>query len=282
MPFIGAMTLQSLRPLDIEQWHTTLRASGRRRDAGDLAARTIGHAHRVLGRAFQDATKNGYVARNVVRLEPPPKVASEDMVIVRDVPGFIAKLEGSALRAPALLGLLCGLRLGEVLALRWARVDLDAKVVQIRETTEHTRAHGIRFKAPKSRAGHRDVTLPDQVVEALREYRKAQLELRLQLGRGKLPDDALLFTDLAGNPRTPDAVSGAWRDFAARIGMPDVTFHGLRHSHASQLIDAGVDIVTISRRLGHASPDITLRVYAHLFQKDDGKAAAAINAVLNR
>jgi integrase len=60
--------------------------------------------------------------------------------------------------------------------------------------------------------------------------------------------------------------------------MPDVTFHALRHTHASQLIDASVDIVTISKRLGHAKPDITLRIYAHLFRNDDSKAAAAINA----
>ena len=62
--------------------------------------------------------------------------------------------------------------------------------------------------------------------------------------------------------------------------MPEITFHGLRHTHASQLIDAGVDIVTISKRLGHASPDVTLQVYAHLFRRDDDKAAAAINAAL--
>ena len=62
--------------------------------------------------------------------------------------------------------------------------------------------------------------------------------------------------------------------------MPEITLHGLRHTHASQLIEAGVDIVTISKRLGHSSPDVTLRVYAHMFRRDDGKAAAAINAAL--
>ena len=61
--------------------------------------------------------------------------------------------------------------------------------------------------------------------------------------------------------------------------MPEVTFHSLRHTHASQLIDQNVDIVTISKRLGHAKPDITLRIYAHLFRKDDRKAADAINAI---
>jgi integrase len=102
----------------------------------------------------------------------------------------------------------------------------------------------------------------------------------MQLGAGRLPDDALLFSNLDGEPSNPNVVSMAWGVFAAGIGMPDITFHALRHTHASQLIDAGVDIVTISKRLGHAKPDITLRTYAHLFRKDDGKAADAINRAL--
>ena len=63
-------------------------------------------------------------------------------------------------------------------------------------------------------------------------------------------------------------------------GFPDVTLHALRHTHASQLIDAGLDVVTIARRLGHASPNVTLAVYAHLFRQRDDKAAAAVNAAV--
>ena len=83
------------------------------------------------------------------------------MVIVRDVSGLVEKLRGSALHAPALLGLLCGMRLGEVLALRWSCVDFERKIIQIREALEQTKAHGIRFKAPKTAAGRRDITMPD-------------------------------------------------------------------------------------------------------------------------
>jgi integrase len=101
----------------------------------------------------------------------------------------------------------------------------------------------------------------------------------MKLGLGKLPEDALLFSDLDGKPLSRNAVSAAWSHLAASIGLPDVTFHALRHTHASQLIDAGVDIVTIGKRLGHAKPDITLRIYAHMFKKDDSKAAAAINSI---
>jgi integrase len=158
----------------------------------------------------------------------------------------------------------------------------DAKVIKVREAIEATEAHGLRFKPPKSRAGRRDITLPDALVDALREHRKAALEIRLQLGIGKLPDDALLFATIDGAPLWPNNVSVAWRAFAKGIGLPDVRFHALRHTHASQLIDAGVDIVSISKRLGHAKPDITLKVYAHLFRNDDGKCAAAINAAMSR
>jgi integrase len=281
VPHIGAKLLQKLRPLDIETWHEEVRTGGRVRGRGELSARTIGHAHKVLGKALADASGYEVIHRNVARLKKPPKVDDDgEMVIVRDVHDLLKKMEGSALRIPGLLGLLCGMRIGEVLALRWCRVDIDGKVIQVRDALEETKKHGIRSKPPKSRAGKRDITMPDEVVEALRAYRREQLELRMQLGQGRLPDDAMLFANLEGEPRSPSAVSRAWSDFARKIGLPDVTFHNLRHTHASQLIDAGIDIVTISKRLGHAKPDITLRIYAHLFRKDDSKAAAAINAAL--
>jgi integrase len=139
----------------------------------------------------------------------------------------------------------------------------------------------MRFKAAKTKAGRRDITLPDIALQALREHRKRLLETRVKLGLGKLGDDDLLFANLGGKPLRPSAVSSDWGELAERIGMPGVTFHALRHTHASQLIAQGVDIVTISKRLGHAKPSVTLAVYAHMFTSDDRKAAAAINAALN-
>jgi integrase len=272
-PHLGAKTLQKPTRLDVEAWHTTLRNGG-------LAARTIGHAHRVLGKALGDAERDGMVVKNVCKLQRAPKVAQTEMIIVQDVPGLVEKLRGSHLYVPAMVALFTGMRLGEVLALRWNRIDLDGKIISVREALETTKA-GIRFKPPKSKAGRRDITLPEILVNALREHRKAALELRMQLGAGRLPDDALLFANLKGEPLQPGNVSSDWGELAERIGVPRVTFHGLRHSHASQLIDAGVDIVTVSKRLGHAKPSVTLAIYAHMVTTDDSKAAAAINAALS-
>ena len=205
------------------------------------------------------------------------------MVIVQDVPGFIDKIRGTRMYVPALLALVTGMRLGEVLALRDQYVDLDKKVIHVREALEETKAHNVRIKTPKTKAGRRDITLPDIAVEVLSAHRRQLLETRMKLGAGKLPKDALLFGyPLTGAPRRPGNVSSDWGEIAASIGMPEITFHALRHTHASQLIASGIDIVTISNRLGHAKPSVTLTVYAHMFHTDDRKAAEAINAALGK
>jgi Phage integrase, N-terminal SAM-like domain len=146
VPSLGAKAVQKLRPLDIEEWHTTLRNGGRVRGKGGVAARTIGHAHRILGKALRDAGRNGLVTRNVVSEQSAPKIAADEMVIVQELPALVDKLTGFRLRVPAMVALFTGMRLSEVLALRWGRVDLATKVIQVREALEQTKAFGIRAK----------------------------------------------------------------------------------------------------------------------------------------
>jgi len=282
VPQLGNKLLQKLGVLDIEVWHTELRTNGRRRGEGGIAARTIGHAHRVLSKALAEAVKFDLVARNVCKMQPPPKAAASEMQILRDaeLSDTIAKLRGLPIEACAITALFTGMRLGEILALRWRNVKIKGKMIHVHEALEETKAHGLRFKAPKSAAGRRYISLPDVVVEALVEHSRRQLELRMQLGLGKPAEDALVFPTLDGMPQPPSAVSRQWGIVASNIGFPHITFHALRHTHASQLIDAGVDVVTIAQRLGHANPTTTLTTYAHLFRKTDGAAAAAINAAL--
>jgi len=137
---------------------------------------------------------------------------------------------------------------------------------------EETKSHGIRSKAPKTKASRRDITLPDRLVEALRDFRE-QLKLRFKLGAGKLPEDALMFAGINGAPSSQKRYCKDWSAF-----KPEMGFHNLRLTARESIGRYRYDL----KRLVHAKPDITLRIYAHLFTKDDGKAAAAINAALIR
>jgi integrase len=223
--------VQKLKPIDIETWHTTLRASGRKDGQGGLSNRTIGHAHRVLSKALGDGARFDLVSKNVASDQGTPKVNADEMVILTDerVRDLVARLRGRVMYAAGVTALFTGLRRGELLAARWALADIDAaKVLQVREALEETKAHGVRFKKPKTKNGIRDVTLPDIVVDALRDHRRALLELRMALGLGKMPDDALIFPAMDGAPRSPRAFSADWADVAESIGMGDITLQALR------------------------------------------------------
>jgi integrase len=287
-PHIGAVPIQKLKASDIEGWHTSLKIRGRKDGKGGVSNRTISHAHRVLSKALRDAVRHNIVSKNVAAEERAPAVAADEMIIltpeqVRDLP---VKLNGQRMYARAITALYTGMRPQELLALRWNALDLNAKppTVAVSEALEGTKQHGLRFKGPKTASGRRQITLPDIVVDVLREHKRQQLEERMALGLGRPSEDALVFPALRDPslPQAPDAFSAEWRDAADKIGLCGVPLYSLRHTHASQLIDEGVDVVTISKRLGHASPAITLKVYAHLFRKDDGKAAEAINRALQR
>jgi integrase len=104
---------------------------------------------------------------------------------------------------------------------------------------------------------------------------------RLAIGAGKAPADALVFAAWDGSPRSPNALSKEWKAAMTEAEMK-VSLHALRHTHASSLIAAGVDVLTISRRLGHASPSITLDVYGHLFKNIDDRAAQVIEALFGK
>jgi len=286
VPYLGGTLVQKLSTRDIEAWHATLLRHGRKgrygRPDGEsgLHARTVAHTHKVLTRALNDGVKHGLLLRNVCSVQRAPKVTAEEMKILtpEQVAEFSALVGSHPLAAAATVALFTGLRRGELLALRWGNVDLDDEIIRVRESLEQTKA-GLRFKPPKSRAGVRDVTLPAIVTDTLVAQRKCLLEQRLMLGQGNLTEKDLVFPAWDGSPQWPNVFGTAWSRLAAARGLA-VSFHELRHTHASQLIDAGVDVVTIARRLGHSSAAITLQVYAHLFRKDDGKAAAAINAAL--
>ncbi len=274
-PYLGDVELQKLRPRDMTAWHNELIALGK------ISARTIGHAHGTLRTALAHATKNEILQRNVAKIIKPPAAAPADITILTEdqIATVLDKLDGHPLYPIIAVAIGTGARRGEIAALTWADVDLDAKTMTIRHSLEQTRAHGVRPKTPKTKAGVRTICLPAIAVDAFREHRIKTLELRVALGAGALPADAPVFATIEGTWPSPDGITDQWRAAVKELQLPKVTFHALRHTHASALIAAGLDVITISHRLGHSKASITLDVYGHLFKDDDTGAADAIDAV---
>jgi integrase len=272
VPHLGDVKLQKLRPEHIEQWHSALLASG-------LSARTVGHAHRVLSLALKRAVENGTAGRNVATIRKPPVVEEREVEILTpdQIAGILDGLEGHTLYPIASLALASGMRRGELLALQWRDLDLDAGTVRVERSVEETKA-GLRIKSPKTKRGRRNITLPAEAVTMLRAHRKQQLELRLALGQGGQP--TLVFSTIEGGLLSPNGISRSWRQTCKARKLPRVQFHALRHTHASTLIRAGVDVLTISRRLGHSTASMTLDVYGHLMEGADAAAAKAIEGML--
>ena len=270
---IGAKPLQQVRGGDLNRAYREAAAKG-------LADRTVKEVHKLARRVFGHALKQGDIKRDPSRETDAPKVAPKEAPVLRseEIPVLVGGLRGT-LRTIAIVALGTGMRSGELCALRWQDVDLDGGKLEVKRSLEQTQSCGLRFKEPKTNRGRRSISLAPSVVTCLQEHRVRQLEQRMKLGLGKPPADPLVFATFDGKPRHPDALTRAFAKAVAPIGLPHVGLHTLRHTHASLLIKAGEDILTISRRLGHSSAAITLGVYGHLISSKDG-AAAAVEAVL--
>jgi integrase len=249
---------------------------------GGLAAGTVRHIHTIVHKALKEAKVWGLIRNNPAESVKPPTAPEYERRILQpdQARALLDRLRVSDQRLYPLasLGLATGLRRNEMLALRWKDVDLAASKLTVERTLEQTVAYGIRVKAPKTKRGKRTIALPAHIVAELQAHWRAQQEARLAAGLGRIPADSLVLAGPDGKPQSPGAISKAWKGAMTAIGMPNITLHSLRHSHASVLIAGGTDILTVSRRLGHANPSITLSVYGHLIHGTDDKAAEIMEA----
>ena len=268
---VGDRRLQALRPADLSALYASLGRAG-------LAPRTVKHVAVVLHRALREAKAWGLLRDNPAEVAKAPSAKDRETAILQPdrARELLERLRGKPVYLIASLALATGMRRNEILALRWRDVDLDAGRLVVEQALEQTTALGIRVKAPKTRSGRRTISIPPHMVSELRAHRKAQAEQRLASGLGKAPDGSPVLARHDGSYESPTAITQKWIWSVRAVGMPDVTLHSLRHTHASMLIASGMDILTISRRLGHSSPTITLGVYGHLIHGTDDKAAEII------
>jgi integrase len=278
-PHLGNLSLQKLKTVNFAELYGKLQRP--KPEGAGLAARTVGHVHRVVRRALGHAVKWGAIGNNPVSAAEPPRVQRAEIEILApdQIKIVLDALRGRPLYPVAVIALATGMRRGEIVALRWGDIDLDAGKVRVERSLEQTNA-GIAPKSPKTKAGRRSVAVPPSIVAELRDHWRRQQEHRLARGMGKASPDDLVFARPDASPWPPDSLTADWARTVRMLKLPKVTLHALRHTHVSQLLAAGLDVVTVSRRIGHSNPTVTLGVYAHLFGNTDEKASAVVETAL--
>jgi integrase len=260
-----------------------LRSGGRSKKG--LSMTTVHHLHAVVNKMLHDAERKGLVTRNVARLANPPSLTTArskgpEMRVWSPVEltSFLTSIEGNRNEALFRLLAMTGMRRGEVVALRWSDVDLAHRRLTVNQSATVIGGEEV-VDTPKTRRSRRVIDLDLETVALLKQHRARQREFFLMVGVTATASDRV-FTNEVGDPLRPASVGQAFRRLVDAAGAPVIRLHDLRHTHASHLLVAGVNVKVVSDRLGHASVSFTLDTYGHVMPGQQAEAAAAAAALL--
>lgn len=243
---IGEMELEEITKDDLDKFYNTLKneqtmitKTGKEKKY-KLSNRTILHHQKVVSSVLSRAKYDGYVERNVAENVKNIKVQSKETptLQIRDIRKLLELLSKENIVYKTIISLIIytGMRRSEALALYWEDIDFTNKILKVRRGIILTKGNVIVEKQPKTEKGIRNITLPENAVKLLREYKKWQDIERLKFGfqyTGKL------FTNWTGEDKNillPDTVSAWFRDFIAKSDLPKVTLHSLRHANITTMI----------------------------------------------
>jgi integrase len=269
------VTLRDLRRHHIDSFLQSLLRHGR-------GVTTVHRIHAVLSSALTMAVTLDLVSLNAASHFSVPRERTEKLTVREpaQVRRFLEVARGHRL-APIFEPVVrSGLRRGEVAGVRWSDIDLDRGRLVVRQQRVQVDTVVVTNHAKTDHGQDRRVTLDAVAVQTLRDWREHQDREREVWSRWH-GDEGWVFTYDDGRPLDPYSVSGVFWKLVAESGLPRLTFHGLRHEHASLLPSAGVPITAVSKRLRHASAAITSDLYSHLLEDADRQLADAVQWVLS-
>ena len=272
IPALGGLNLAKLRPAPLQSYYAAQLDLPR-------APSSVRKDHNYLHWALKQAVRLQILATNPADFVVPPRVMRTEMKVLDEAQAadMLRAAKGTSLYMALLLAVGTGMRKGELLAARWSDVDLEAGTLAVNQTLQE--AYGkLLCKEPKTAKSRRRITLPGVVVEALRVHRAEQAKKTLAREPGYVESDLVLAAP-GGGPWWPSNFDRVWRRFKTRQKL-EIRFHDLRHTHATQLLKAGVHPKVVSERLGHASIGITLDTYSHVMPGMQEEAAEKIDAGL--
>lgn len=270
------VSLQKIKPLQMQQLYANLEKT--------ISAHTISKVHKVLSAAFKKATELEMLNKNIMTLVKPPKYRSKEIEIFsqEEITVLLTKLKEdkyySGYFPLVLLAISTGARLGELLGLSWQDVDLKKKEINIRQSLQHSSLLGLFVETPKTKAGIRRISIPEETVKTLQELKTSKTS-------GKViafnVNEDFCFTTKNNTPFSPSNLNKIWHGILKNTGIPYKNFHVLRHTHATQLLANGIPIVEVSRRIGHSRTSHTLDLYGQAIPNYDEKLANEITKIFS-
>jgi integrase len=277
IPDIGHVQLRKLTALHLDRAYRKWRKDG-------LAASTVRAHHMIISSALTQAYKWGLVQRSVAPLATLPTVEQRDPTLpTLDQIALLVRLtkdRDPVLSAAIMLAALTGCRRGELCGLRWGDVDRARMVLNVRRAAKRAQG-GERIMGPTKTHATRRLSIDDVTLAVIDEHRASAVEWAAA-AEVEIDDDGFVLTwDPSGAvPANPDVITTKFARLTEKADCPQVRFHDLRHAVATTLLAEGTDVATVAMRLGHASPVTTMRVYAHVLEAHDRKAAGVMGALL--
>jgi integrase len=270
---IGHVRLSKLESGHIQNFYASLHQHG---------TRVPSRVHSVLHRALTMGVLWGWLATNPADrvLKPNYRAERKEIWTQDQLMIFLEGTQHHWLHPLWVLAISTGCRISEMVGLKWEDFNLSSAHITIQNNLQRIQGNWIET-TPKTTSGLRTIALPNDAIQALHRQRAQQLEWQLFAGV-KWQDYGLVFTGRFGQPLNQSIPQHAIKEECQRLGIPRVTPHGLRHLHASLLLSKGLPITSVSARLGHASPAITMQVYAHALKSQDIEAAGAIGRILSQ
>jgi integrase len=176
------------------------------------------------------------------------------------------------------LAITTGMRQGELLGLTWDDLDWNKGTLKINRQLQRITGEGLCLTPPKTNAGRRTIKIGIVTLSMLKEHQKSQFK-NMACRDPVWQDKNFIFAEANGAPIAPRKILKAFKRILAAAGLPDIRFHDLRHTAAAHMLANGVDLVTVSRRLGHTQASTTLNTYAHAVPGTQEKAAAIMDEI---
>lgn len=280
--YLGEAKMSKIKPLDIQQWINKISLL--------KSPKTVKNASSLLSVIFTTAVKWDIIPLSPCRnIDLPPSERKEAAFYNREELEILFKRLSSIetnnqefkYRVAITLTAFTGLRLAELMGLTWNDVDLKNGIIDVNKVRMNEPGKGDYIDTPKTKKSVRTISIPQEVVLLLTQLKQTQLQERLLLGNKWIGSDFILLSNF-GTPMFYQTPSDWFKKFLKRENLKHITFHQLRHTHATLLYYLDIDMMSISRRLGHSQLSTTQNIYTHLFNDIDKEISDKMSSFINK